>query len=141
MIIAAPDTIWSAAVTILAVLFVFYTGLNVGRMRGKHNVKAPTTTGPVEFECAVRVQINTVEQFIVFLPLLWIATIYFHLVGWLPALCGLVWVIGRILYLNGYMAAPEKRSTGFLIGLLATAALLVLSIWGLINAWMAATAV
>jgi len=132
-----PATVLSAAVTVLAVLFIFYTQYNVGRMRGKHGVKAPLTTGPLEFECAVRVQTNTLEQAVLFLPLLWIATLYFRSLGWLPALVGLVWIVGRIIYMQGYMRAPEKRSTGFLIGGIATVTLLVLSIVGIIQAWIA----
>ena len=132
-----PATILSAAVTILAVIFMIYCMFNVGRMRGKHSIKAPETTGPVEFESAVRVQANTIEQALMFLPLLWIATIYFRTLGWLPPLFGLVWVIGRIVYLQGYMTAPEKRSTGFTITALATVGLLVLSIIGIVQAWLA----
>ena len=36
-------------------------------------------TGHPEFERAVRVQMNTIEQFVIFLPLLWLATIYFRI--------------------------------------------------------------
>jgi glutathione S-transferase len=135
-----PADVLSAAVTILAVLFIFYTGINVARMRGKHKVDAPATTGPQEFECAYRVQVNTVEQAILFFPLLWVATGFFHGIGWLPALFGLIWVIGRFLYLQGYMAAPNKRSTGFMITILATAGLLILSLIGVVQSWMAVTA-
>jgi glutathione S-transferase len=132
-----PATILSAAVTILAVLFMIYCMWNVGKMRGKHGIKAPATTGPVEFESAIRVQENTVEQALMFLPLLWVATIYFRTLGWLPPLFGLIWVIGRFVYLQGYMSAPERRSTGFTITALATVGLLVLSIIGVVQAWLA----
>ena len=127
----------SAAVTILSILFVFYTGWVVARMRGAHKIDAPAVTGNPEFERAYRVQVNTLEQFVMFLPLLWLATTYFHVLPWLPAVFGLVWIVGRILYMQGYLAAPEKRSTGFLITLIATVGLLVLSIWGIVDAWMA----
>lgn len=135
-----PADILSAAVTVLAVLFIFYTGINVARMRGKHKVDAPATTGPLEFECAYRVQVNTLEQAALFFPLLWVATIYFHMLGWLPAAFGLIWVIGRFMYLQGYMAAPNKRSMGFLVTTLATAGLLILSLIGIVQNWMAVTA-
>ena len=46
-----------------------------------------------------------------------------------------------MVYANGYMASPEKRSLGFLISTAASAVLLVLAIWGVIVSWMAATAV
>jgi len=131
----------SAAVTVLSILFVFYTGILVARMRGAHGVAAPAVTGHPKFECAYRVQVNTLEQFVMFLPLLWLATAYFKALPWLPAVFGLIWIIGRILYMNGYMAAPEKRSTGFLITSLGTAGLLVLSVWGIVQAWIAISAV
>ena len=131
----------SAAVTVLSILFVFYTGILVARMRGAHGVAAPAVTGHPKFECAYRVQVNTLEQFVMFLPLLWLATRYFEPLPWLPAVLGLVWIIGRILYMNGYVTAPEKRSTGFLITVVATAGLLILSVWGIVEAWMAITAV
>jgi glutathione S-transferase len=134
---AIPAELLSAAVTVLSVLFVFYTGINVAQMRGKHKISAPAVTGNPEFECAYRVQVNTLEQFVMFLPLLWLATSYFHWLGWLPAAFGLVWVIGRIVYLRGYMAAPEKRSTGFTITSLATAGLLVLSLIGIVQGFLA----
>lgn len=134
---AVPTTLFSAAVTALAVLFVFYTGFNVGSMRAKHKIAAPAVTGHPEFECAYRVQVNTLEQFVIFLPLLWLATVYFHMLPWLPAVFGLVWVIGRVIYLRGYMAAPDKRGTGFLITILSTLGLLILSLIGIVQSWMA----
>jgi glutathione S-transferase len=136
-----PADILSAAVAVLAVLFMVYAMLNVGRMRGKHKIDAPATTGPVEFESALRVQANTVEQAVMFFPLLYVSTAYFNTLAWLPAAFGLLWVIGRLVYMQGYMTAPSRRSTGFLIGTLAMFGLLVLSIWGLVQSWMAVHAV
>jgi len=136
-----PADILSAAVAVLAVLFIFYTGINVARMRGKHKVDAPAVTGPLEFESAVRVQMNTLEQSVLFFPLLYVSTAYFNTLAWLPAAFGLVWVIGRFVYLQGYMAAPNKRSTGFMITSLATLGLLILAVWGLVQSWMAVHAV
>jgi glutathione S-transferase len=135
-----PATILSAAVTILAVLLYFYILMLVGRMRGKHDIKAPAVTGHPEFERAYRVQMNTVENMVMFLPLLWIATIYFHSIGWLAPLFGLVWIVGRFLYMTGYMAEAGKRSTGFLISGIALVGLLVLSVVGVVNAWLAVSA-
>ena len=137
---AVPTTLFSAVVTVLALLFVFYTGFNVGSMRAKHKIAAPAVTGNPEFECAYRVQVNTLEQFVIFLPLLWLATVYFHMLPWLPAVFGLVWVIGRVIYLRGYMAAPEKRGTGFIITILSTLGLLILSLIGIVQAWTAVNA-
>jgi len=95
-------------------------------------------TGHPDVERALRAQANTIEQVAIFLPLLWVATLYFH--GWIPAALGLVWCIGRALYTIGYNKEAKKRGLGFMIAAIATLALLILSIWGVVASWMAATA-
>ena len=57
-------------------------------------------TGAPELERAVRVQGNTVEQFVIFVPALWLAAMYFQ--GWIPAALGLIWCLGRLIYAIGY---------------------------------------
>lgn len=133
-------TLLTALVTVLALVVFFWTGWRVGAMRAKHDVKAPATTGHPEFDRAFRVQMNTLEQIVIFLPLLWIANAYFHMVPLLAGALGLVWIVGRIVYANAYMADPSSRSMGFLISGIATLGLLVLSIVGLVQAWMALSA-
>jgi glutathione S-transferase len=132
--IASPAMLYTAAVTILTVLLFFYMALTVGRMRAKHGIKAPSITGHEEFERALRVQMNTVEGAIAFLPALWIAAIWFG--GWIPPVAGFVWFIGRVIYMLGYMAAPEKRSTGFTIQALALIVLIFLAVWGVVQTFM-----
>jgi glutathione S-transferase len=138
---AVPADLLSAIATLLAVVLYFYMGVRVGQMRVKHGVKAPATTGHPEFERAFRVHYNTLESLVVFLPLLWLATFYFTpafvTLTWLPAALGLVWVVGRIFYMNGYMADPEKRGVGFGIASLAQILLLILAIAGIVRVWMA----
>ncbi len=131
----------SAVVTILAILLYTLMMVRVGQMRGKHSVKAPAMSGHPEFDRAFRIHYNTLEALPVFFALLWLATIYFHMLPWLPALVGLIWVIGRFLYMNGYMADPAKRSTGFSIATLCQLVLLILAIVGIVQTWMAVTAV
>src|SRR5271168_3639656 len=132
-----PIAAATAIVTILAILVYFWILMAVGAMRGKHKINAPIMTGNPEFECAVRVQMNTLEQLPIFLPLLWLATLYFSpavsmaYLSWLPPVLGVVWIIGRIVYKNGYMAAPEKRSTGFLIAGVALVGLLICAAIGI----------
>jgi glutathione S-transferase len=122
----------SAAVTIAAVMVYMASSLGVGRMRVKHSIKAPATSGHPEFDRAFRVQMNTLEQMAAFLPLLWLATLCFTPLPWAPGALGAVWIVGRILYWRGYMAAPEKRGLGFGIGALALVVLLVLAIVGIV---------
>jgi glutathione S-transferase len=126
----------SAAVTVLAVIVCLYTGAVVSRMRSRHGVKAPAVTGAPEFERAYRVQMNTLEQFALFLPLLWIATALPVLTGYLAPALGLVWIVGRVIYMRRYMADPASRGLGFGIGATAVLGLLALSIFGICNAWL-----
>src|SRR5580704_6811853 len=101
-----PATLWTAIITLLIGFFYFYTAFRVGNLRQKHGIKAPATTGHPEFERAYRVQLNTLEQMGIVLPFLWIAALYPIGWAWLAPLVGFVWVISRIVYLAGYMAAP-----------------------------------
>ena len=130
-----PADLLSALVTLLAVALYYYMGFFVGQMRAKHGVKAPATTGAPEFDRAFRVQMNTLEHLPVFLPLLWLATFYFHTAPWAPAALGLVWVVGRVLYMVGYVAAPEKREAGFIMSAVAELGLFVLVAIGVIQNW------
>jgi len=70
-----------------------------------------------------RAQMNTLEWLPIFLPALWLFAVY--LSDSIAAAIGLVWVIGRILYVLGYAQAVAKRSLGFAIQALATIALWV----------------
>jgi glutathione S-transferase len=108
-----------AIVTVLVLLFYVWPAVTVGRLRGKHGIQAPAMTGHPEFERASRVQINTLEWMVIFLPSMWIIAAYVNSV--LAAVLGLVWIGGRYLYMSGYLKDPKNRSTGFLIQLLATA--------------------
>jgi len=130
----------TSAVTVLAILFYIVAAYRVGTMRSKHNIEAPAIAGHPEFERALRVQTNTLEAMPVFLPALWLATVYFKPLGWLPSAIGALWIVGRVIYMQGYMAAPSKRSLGFGISALAQVLLLVLAIIGLVLTWANATA-
>ena len=133
----APAALLSAIVTILAILVFFYMGIRVGTMRTRHNILAPATSGHPEFDRAFRIHYNTLESLMLFLPLLWIATIYFRPWGWLPAAFGLLFVIGRIAYMQLYMTDPARRGPGTYIGAFAMLGLLILSIIGIAHAWSA----
>jgi uncharacterized MAPEG superfamily protein len=108
--------------------------------RGKTGFDAPSTTGHPDLERAMRVHYNTLEQMPIILPLLWLSTIYFHMLAWLPAAFGLIWLVGRVVYWQGYIADPAKRSMGFLIGSVAVLGLLVLSIVGIVQGFLVTTA-
>src|SRR3974390_1220267 len=104
---------YTALVTLLAIALYFYTGLQVAKARAKFGVQAPATTGHPDFERVFRVQMNTLEWMPIFLPLLWLFA--FFLKDWAAAVIGLVWLVGRVLYIQGYVRAAEDRHRGFMI--------------------------
>lgn len=119
-------------VAIVALLQFLYFGTLVGRARGQYGVKAPAVTGHEMFERAYRVQMNTLEQLVLFLPALYIAARY-----WPPAYvaaCGAVFVVGRVLFQRAYMSAPERRGLGFLLTIAPTSVLLLVGLGGAIRA-------
>jgi uncharacterized membrane protein YecN with MAPEG domain len=122
-----------AIVIALALLEYAWIGLRVGQARTQYGVQAPATTGHEVFERWFRVQQNTVEQLVLFLPSLWLFATY---VGpRLAAVLGLVFIVGRFLYAQGYVADPAKRSQGFITGFVATALLLLGGLLGAVWTW------
>ncbi len=116
-------------VTFLALAQYVVFGIQVGTMRGKHEIKAPATTGHPEFERMNRVHHNTMEQLVLFLPALWIHAYYASpLYG---AAIGLVFVIGRFLYRAEYLKDPASRGLGFTLSFIPSAVLLI---WALVAA-------
>ncbi len=104
---------FTALITCLAVLLYLFTSIQVTRARKTYGVKLPATSGHPDFERVFRVQMNTLEWMPIFLPSLWLFAIYLGDAG--AAALGLIWIIGRILYMVGYMRAVEKRGPGFAI--------------------------
>jgi glutathione S-transferase len=116
-------------ITVLALLVYLILTINVGRARAKYKVLPPATTGDPNFERVLRVQQNTLEQLIFFLPLLWIFSFYISPV-W-GFVIGAVWIIGRIVFAWGYYQAAEKRALGFGITSLSSLLLLLGSLIGI----------
>ena len=114
---------YTALVTCLAMLFYFFASVQVSRARVAYGVKLPAISGHPDFERVFRVQMNTLEWMPVFLPSLWLFAVYIS--DTIAAAIGVVWIIGRILYMTGYTKAVEKRGPGFAIQALATIALLL----------------
>ena len=104
---------FTALVTCLAILFYFFTSIRVARARAAFGIKAPAISGNPDFERVFRVQMNTLEWMPIFLPSLWLFAIYNS--DAIAAVVGLVWIVGRVLYMTGYSQAAEKRGPGFCI--------------------------
>lgn len=102
-----------AVATLVAALAIYvWSSIKVARARGAHNVPAPAVTGAIEFERAFRAQQNTVEQIVLFMPLLALAA---YVWGDLWAgVYGAVWCVGRLLYIETY-SRGQQRSLGFML--------------------------
>ncbi|MBD2149821.1 MAPEG family protein [Pseudanabaena sp. FACHB-1277] len=121
--------IFPAIVTILALLVYFGLGIGVGVARVKYKIMPPQTTGNEDFERVYRAHQNTLEQIVIFLPCLWLFSIFVS--PNLGAILGGVWVIGRIGYAWGYYVEASKRAAGNAIASLATLALMFGTLYNL----------
>jgi uncharacterized MAPEG superfamily protein len=118
------------AVGALALLEYLVFVMMCGHARGRCGVAAPSTTGNPVFERYFRVQANTLEQLVLFLPGLALFAIYVSE----PVAAGLggFFILGRAIYAWGYIADPARRGPGFGITLLTNAVLLVGGLIGVI---------
>lgn len=125
------DLHWPALVTLAALLLCFATVAIVGRARGKYGIAAPATSGHEMFERAFRVQMNTLENVVIFLPALWLCALFF---GPLPAtVLGGIWLAGRVWYATAYLRQPKSRGGGFVLAFMAWAALMITASWGVLQ--------
>ena len=104
---------YTALVTLASVLFYGYLGVRVARARGQYDIVAPATTGHPIFERIYRVQMNTLEWMAIYLPCLWLFGLYVSDAA--AGLVGVLWIVGRALYMRDYEQSPEKRTRGFVI--------------------------
>lgn len=118
-----------AIVVILALIQYFVFAALVGKARGKYGVEAPAVHGHPVFERYYRVHQNTLELLVLFLPSILLFAWYVH--AETAAALGVVYLIGRIMYLREYVKDPKTRAPGFALSLLPSA---ILAIGALIGA-------
>lgn len=102
---------WLDAVAVLAVAQYLGFGMLVGWARGRYGVHAPAVSGHAMFERYYRVHMNTLELLVALLPGLYLSARY-----WSPlwsVAAGLVYVVGRFVYLQAYARDPKGRTLGF----------------------------
>jgi glutathione S-transferase len=126
---------WVELITILALLQAAFFAARVGKARVDYQVKAPAVAGHEMFERYYRVQMNTMEQLILFLPALWLAARHYD--PRLVAAVGAVYLVGRTVYYRAYIADPAKRGTGFSLSLLPSAALLLATLVSIVRGMLA----
>jgi len=117
------DFHFPSLITVLTLILLFGVAFNVGRARGKYKINAPATTGHPKFELAYRVQANTVENAVAFIPALWLFAWYVS-PTWAGILGGM-WLVGRVWYAIAYYDDASKRGAGFGLAMLAFAVLMV----------------
>lgn len=123
-----------AIVTLLCSLAIFGMALTVARTHKTTGILAPAMTGDPLLERAIRAHSNTLEWLPIFLPAMWLFAIYWD-ATW-AAVLGLVWLIGRIAYFIGYLAAPLKRYPGFFIQATAAFVLLFGALGRIVYLWL-----
>jgi len=116
----------------LALAEFFLFGWAVARARGTYKVPAPATTGHEVFERYFRVQMNTLEQLVVFVPAI---LLFAHYVSpYLAAALGALFILGRAVYFQGYVKAAQARHTGFLLSAIPNIILLLGGLAGVVRA-------
>ncbi|MBL4819500.1 MAG: MAPEG family protein [Gammaproteobacteria bacterium] len=112
-----------AIVIAIALIQYFVFGMLVGRARGKYNVEAPATTGDPIFERYNRVHQNTQESLLLFVP--GMVMFGFYASANIACILGIIWIIGRVIYLRSYVKAPASRTLGFVLTMLPNLVLVI----------------
>ena len=119
-------------IVLLALLQYVWFTVRVGATRGKYNVNAPSCDGDETWNRLFRIQQNTMEQLIVFVPASYAFAIYLSELWVL--LPGGAFIVGRFLYSSEYASDPKTRTPGMAITLLANAVLVLGALFGLLKA-------
>ncbi|MEP7242339.1 MAG: MAPEG family protein [Gammaproteobacteria bacterium] len=123
--------VWVSGVVLLAVLQYLVITMLVGRAPGRYGVKAPACTGDPMFERWFRVQQNSLEMLMAFIPAVW-------LYGWWVSPTwatgiGLVFVAGRLLYAVQYIKDPATRTVGAGVSFFTIIVLVVGGLYGIVR--------
>jgi len=125
---------YATIIVMLALAEYLYFIGRVGASRTKSGVEAPACTGNETFERIFRVQQNTLEQLIIFIPATF-AFAYYVSESWV-LLPGALFIIGRLMYSNAYTNNPSKRAPGMIATIFTNAALVLITlgklVWGMI---------
>ena len=116
-----------AIITVLILIQTLFFGFEVGKARGKYNIKAPAVSGDEMFDRHYRIHQNTIEQIVIFIPSLWLFGYFVHMnIG---AGLGLLFLIGRLIFRSAYLKDPASREIGFIMGFLPIAICLLATLF------------
>ncbi len=123
---------YATLIVLLALLqYVFFTG-RVGLAREKYKVNAPACEGDENWNRLFRVQQNTLEQLIIFIPASYAFAYYLR--EWWVVIPGVVFILGRFLYSAAYVKDPKTRGPGMGLTLLANVVLVLGALFGVLKA-------
>jgi len=125
-----------AIVIALALMEYFAMLMRCGQARGRLGVAAPATVGNPEFERYFRVQYNTIEQLVIFVPAILLCGFYTSPA--FAAATGLLFLLGRLLYWRAYVTDPARRGPGFLLTIVSNSVLLTGGLVGALVQWLSA---
>jgi len=117
-------------VILLALVQYLAFTFRTGSARGKYGVEAPKTQGNEIWERIFRVQQNTLEQLILFIPGM-LAFAHYVSVRW-ALLPGVLFLVGRQLFSYLYVTDPKKRSPGVALSFLANVVLVAGALIGVL---------
>ena len=96
-----------ALVTVVALAQAMFFQGRVARARNAFNVPGPATSGHPMWERYNRVHLNTIENLVVFLPLLWVCGLFLSVL--VAGVLGLAFIVARAIYSWGYLSEPPSR--------------------------------
>lgn len=114
---------------LLALLqYIFFTA-RTGFLRAKYKVDAPNCDGDETWVRVFRVQQNTLEQIVIFIPGI-LAFSQLVSVNW-ALLPGVLYLLGRQLYSHQYIADPKSRVSGMVLTFFSNIAMVLGALIGL----------
>jgi len=119
-----------ALIILLAVVQLLFFGMLTGFSRGKFGVDAPATTGNEEWERRFRVQQNTMEHMVAFVPAIYLCATYANQT--LAIVAGCVYLIGRCIYAYTYIKDPKTRALGMILSFFPTAVMVLAALGGVL---------
>ncbi len=120
----------SAFVTICTSVLIFILAYNVWAARLRHKVQPYEDTKEKDVLIANRIHMNTIEQTVVFLPLLWVATVFSS--ANIAGLLACIWFISRIGYALIYKKQADKRYIPFMVGMFCILCMSILAFYGIL---------
>ena len=123
------------AIVVLASLIQYTVfGALVGKARMTYKVEAPAVSGDPIFERYYRVHMNTLESLVLFLPSIFVFATYVSTD--IAAALGVVFIIGRQMYLRSYVKDPKSRGAGYMLTFLPSTILAVGGMTGAIMSYI-----